>query len=375
MKKKNTLKTNSRINAYHTFISASAVAKVFQPKLSSSTGTVNRTKSFQKVPKKSKSKLNNGRIIWTQNASIEYETDSSDSKEDHDNNHEAFKDSKEVLNDSKGQKGSVKGQDSLPFMDDDEEDYQDLYKHLTYETKASLTSIRTFSSVSGDDGPDPDPNPDPTLLTPSTSGLYRNRSTETKASLTSIKVSSVDGPDPYPNPDPTLVSPSTSGLYRNRSQSFDLNLPTPPTSFSYPGPFLKATTNLESTLQTSNQNKRIINLKTPEESSATCSPICTSSKPLTYPSKTLKSNQDIVSPNILSLPSAQVRREIFQNRGGQKSSFKSRDEHIQTWQKVTKKLVVAKKVIGERKKMKRMWKENYTGMCNRAIVLGSDFVF
>ena len=75
------------------------------------------------------------------------------------------------------------------------------------------------------------------------------------------------------------------------------------------------------------------------------------------------------------LCSAQARREIFQNRGGQKSSAKSRDEHIQTWQKVTKKLVVAKKVIGERKKMKRMWKENYTGMCNRAIVLGSDFVF
>lgn len=338
------------------------MAKVFQPKLSSSTGTVNRTKSAPKVPKKSKSKLNNGRVFLTQNASIEYETDSSDSKEDHDNQ-EASNDSKEVLN------------DSLPFMDDDEEGYQDLYKHLTYEAKASLTSIRTFSSVSGDDGPDPDPNPDPTLLTPSTSGLYRNRSTKTKASLTSIKVSSVDGPDPCPIPDPTLVSPSTFGLYRNRSLSFDLNLPTPPTSFSYPGPFLKATTTLESTLQTSNQNKRIMNLKTLEESSATCSPICTGSNPLTYPSKTLKSNQDIVSPNILSPASAQARREIFQNRGGQKSSAKSRDEHIQTWQKVTKKLVVAKKVIGERKKMKRMWKDNYTGMCNRAIVLGSDFVF
>ena len=78
---------------------------------------------------------------------------------------------------------------------------------------------------------------------------------------------------------------------------------------------------------------------------------------------------------LAQLCSAQARREIFQNRGGQKSSAKSRDEHIQTWQKVTKKLVVAKKVIGERKKMKRMWKENYTGMCNRAIVLGSDFVF
>ena len=338
------------------------MAKVFQPKLSSSTGTVNRTKSAPKVPKKSKSKLNNGRVFLTQNASIEYETDSSDSKEDHDNHKDSNK-SKEVLN------------DSLPFMDDDEEGYQDLYKHLTYEAKASLTSIRTFSSVSGDDGPDPDPNPDPTLLTPSTSGLYRNRSTKTKASLTSIKVSSVDGPDPCPIPDPTLVSPSTFGLYRNRSLSFDLNLPTPPTSFSYPGPFLKATTTLESTLQTSNQNKRIMNLKTLEESSATCSPICTGSNPLTYPSKTLKSNQDIVSPNILSPTSAQARREIFQNRGGQKSSAKSRDEHIQTWQKVTKKLVVAKKVIGERKKMKRMWKDNYTGMCNRAIVLGSDFVF
>ena len=334
------------------------MAKVFQPKLSSSTGTVNRTKSAPKVPKKSKSKLNNGRVFLTQNASIEYETDSSDSKEDHDNQ-EASNDSKEVLN------------DSLPFMDDDEEGYQDLYKHLTYEAKASLTSIRTFSSVSGDDGPDPDPNHDPTLLTPSTSGLYRNRSTKTKASLTSIKVSSVDGPDPCPIPDPTLVSPSTFGLYRNRSLSFDLNLPTPPTSFSYPGPFLKATTTLESTLQTNNQNKRIMNLKTLEENS----PICTGSNPLTYPSKTLKSNQDIVSPNILSPASAQARREIFQNRGGQKSSAKSRDEHIQTWQKVTKKLVVAKKVIGERKKMKRMWKDNYTGMCNRAIVLGSDFVF
>ena len=349
------------------------MAKVFQPKLSSSTGTVNRTKSAQKVQakKSKKSKLNNGRVFLTQNASIEYETDSSDSKEDHENNQETSNDSKEIFQKNK----KIEKNDSLPFMDDDEEDYQDLYKHLTYETKASLTSIRTFTSVSGDDGPDPDPNPDPTLLTPSTSGLYRNQSTKTKASLTSIKVSSVDGPDPDPNPDPTLVSPSTSGLYRNRSLSFDLNLPTPPTSFSYPGPFLKTTTNLESTLQTSNQNKRIMNLKTLEESSATCSPICTGSNPLTYPSKTLKSNQDIVSPNILSPTSAQARREIFQNRGGQKSSAKSRDEHIQTWQKVTKKLVVAKKVIGERKKMKRMWKENYTGMCNRAIVLGWDFVF
>ena len=266
---------------------------MFQPKLSSSTGTVNRTKSTQKVPKKAKSKLNNGRVFLTQNASIEYETDSSDSKEDHENNQEAFNDSKEIFQKNK----KIEKNDSLPFMDDDEEDYQDLYKHLTYETKASLTSIRTFTSVSGDDGPDPDPNPDPTLLTPSTSGLYRNRSTETKASLTSIKVSSVDGPDPDPNPDPTtLVSPSTtSGLYRNRSLSFDLNLPTPPTSFSYPGPFSK-----ESTLQTSNQNKRIMNLKTLEESS-----ICTGSNPLTYPSKTLKSNQDIVSPNILSPTSAQ----------------------------------------------------------------------
>ena len=334
------------------------MAKVFQPKQSSSTGTVIRTKSAHIVPKKSKSKLNNGRVFLPQNASIEYETDSSDSKEDHDN-HEDSNDSKEVLN------------DSLPFMDDDEEDYQDLYKHLTYKTKASLTSIRTFSSVSGEDGPDPDPTPP----SPSTSGLYRNRSTKTKASLTSIKVSSVDGPNPYPNPDPTLVSPSTSGLYRNRSLSFDLNQPTPPTSFSYPGPFLKATTTLESTLQTSNQNKRIMNLKTLEESSASCSPICTGSNPLTYASKTLKSNQDIVSPNILFPTNAQARREIFQNRGGQKSSAKSRDEHIQTWQKVTKKLVVAKKVIGERKKMKRMWKENYTGMCNRAIVLGSAFVY
>ena len=236
------------------------MAKVFQPKLSSSTGTVNRTKSTQKVPKKAKSKLNNGRVFLTQNASIEYETDSSDSKEDHENNHEeASNDSKDIFQKNK----KIEKNDSLPFMDDDEEDYQDLYKHLTYETKASLTSI---------------------------------------------KVSSVDGPDPDPNPDPTtLVSPSTtSGLYRNRSLSFDLNLPTPPTSFSYPGPFLKTTTTgLQSTLQTSNQNKRIMNLKTLEESSATCSPICTGSNPLTYPSKTLKSNQDIVSPNILSPTSAQ----------------------------------------------------------------------
>ena len=319
------------------------MAKVFQPKLSSSTGTVNRTKSAQKVPaKKAKSKLNNGRVFLTQNASIEYETDSSDSKEDHENNHEEVSnDSKEIFQKNK----KIEKNDSLPFMDDDEEDYQDLYKHLTYETKASLTSIRTFTSVSGEDGPELEPNSDPTLLSPSTSGLYRNRSTKTKASLTSIKVSSVDGPDPDPNSDPpstsglyrnqsiktkasltsikvssvdgpdpdpnpdptTLVSPSTtSGLYRNRSLSFDLNLPTPPTSFSYPGPFLKASTTLaESTLQTSNQNKRIMNLKTLEESSATCSPICTGSNPLTYPSKTLKSNQDIVSPNILSPTSAQ----------------------------------------------------------------------
>ena len=294
------------------------MAKVFQPKLSSSTGTVNRTKSAQKVQakKSKKSKLNNGRVFLTQNASIEYETDSSDSKEDNENNQdEASNDSKEIFQKNK----KIEKNDSLPFMDDDEEDYQDLYKHLTYETKASLTSIRTFTSVSGDDGPDPDP----TLLTPPTSGLYRNQSTKTKASLTSIKVSSVDEPDPDPNPDPTLVSPFTSGLYRNRSLSFDLNLPIPPTSFSYPGPFLKATTTLESTLQTSNQNKRIMNLKTLEESSATCSPICTGSNPLTYPSKTLKSNQDIVSPNILSPTSAQARREIFQNRGGQKSSAKS----------------------------------------------------
>ena len=83
-----------------------------------------------------------------------------------------------------------------------------------------------------------------------------------------------------------------------------------------------------------------------------------SENPLPYPSKTLKSSQDI-SIN------AQVRRQIFSER--QKS--KSRDEHIQTWRKVTKKLVVAKKVVDDRKKMKRMWKDSYAGMCNRAIVL------
>ena len=96
---------------------------------------------------------------------------------------------------------------------------------------------------------------------------------------------------------------------------------------------------------------------------STCTPASGTmgSNPLSYPSKILKSPQDITSSN------AQVRREMF--RKERQKSSRSREEHIQTWRKVTKKLVVAKKVTGDRKKMKRMWKDSYTGMCNRARVL------
>ena len=80
--------------------------------------------------------------------------------------------------------------------------------------------------------------------------------------------------------------------------------------------------------------------------------------PFPFPAKTLKSSHDI-SIN------AQARRKIFSER----QTSKSREEHIQTWRKVTKKIVVAKKVVKDRKRMKRMWKDSYAGMCNRAIVL------
>lgn len=48
------------------------------------------------------------------------------------------------------------------------------------------------------------------------------------------------------------------------------------------------------------------------------------------------------------------------------------EENTETWRKLSKQMVICKKLIKdqERKKhLKKMWKKNYAGMCNRAIVL------
>ena len=48
------------------------------------------------------------------------------------------------------------------------------------------------------------------------------------------------------------------------------------------------------------------------------------------------------------------------------------EENMQTWKKLTKKLIISKQLIKEqdqKKQLKKMWKENYAGMCNRALVL------
>ncbi len=54
--------------------------------------------------------------------------------------------------------------------------------------------------------------------------------------------------------------------------------------------------------------------------------------------------------------------------------LKSKEENISAWKNLTKQLVIAKKVLGEheqKKQLKKMWATNYSGMCNRAVVLDS----
>ena len=55
-----------------------------------------------------------------------------------------------------------------------------------------------------------------------------------------------------------------------------------------------------------------------------------------------------------------------------KTRVKSREENIRAWKKVGRKLIHAKKMLIEqesKRNMKKMWKDSYAGMCNRAIVL------
>lgn len=66
--------------------------------------------------------------------------------------------------------------------------------------------------------------------------------------------------------------------------------------------------------------------------------------------------------------SASVKRQQFRSS----CRSRSREDNIQSWQKVARKLLVAKKMLvnqEQKRSMKKMWKDSYAGMCNRAIVL------
>ena len=54
------------------------------------------------------------------------------------------------------------------------------------------------------------------------------------------------------------------------------------------------------------------------------------------------------------------------------SRSKSREETIHSWHRIVGKMSIAKKVMASvehKKNLKKMWKQSYAGMCNRAIVL------
>ena len=64
---------------------------------------------------------------------------------------------------------------------------------------------------------------------------------------------------------------------------------------------------------------------------------------------------------------AQSKREHFNS-----SRSKSREETIHSWHRIVTKMSIAKKVMASvehKKNLKKMWKQSYAGMCNRAIVL------
>jgi hypothetical protein len=84
-------------------------------------------------------------------------------------------------------------------------------------------------------------------------------------------------------------------------------------------------------------------------------------KPLNIATKSLK-----VSTDTITKASPVQKKKILTKQA------KSKEETVQTWKKLSKQIVVAKSIIHEhekKKKLKKMWKTNYTGMCNRAVVL------
>ena len=97
----------------------------------------------------------------------------------------------------------------------------------------------------------------------------------------------------------------------------------------------------------------------------------------TFPYKTLKMCNSIYDID----KTDEAEETLIQNYGArpklvrhQQSSTDSEQpkENVKTWKKLTKQMILATKLISEKeekKQLKKMWKENYAGMCNRAIVL------
>lgn len=76
---------------------------------------------------------------------------------------------------------------------------------------------------------------------------------------------------------------------------------------------------------------------------------------------------DSATSSMTPSTSATIKRKQFRQE-----EQRSREDNIQSWQKVARKLLVAKKMIvnqEQKRNMKKMWKHQYVGMCNRAIVL------
>ena len=100
----------------------------------------------------------------------------------------------------------------------------------------------------------------------------------------------------------------------------------------------------------------------------------------TFPYKTLKMCNSIYDID----KTDEAEETLIQNYGArpklvrhQQSSTDSEQpkENVKTWKKLTKQMILATKLISEKeekKQLKKMWKENYAGMCNRAIVLDSN---
>ena len=90
--------------------------------------------------------------------------------------------------------------------------------------------------------------------------------------------------------------------------------------------------------------------------------------PLSIPSKALKAScSDLSNVGTVEPTPAQIRRELYATHQG-----RSREENIQSWRKISRKLVHAGKVIRkqeDQKNLRKMWRNSYAGMCNRAIVL------